>query len=87
MFVMLAKIIDLQTNSIKEVPTRLDKDKMREYSLLTERYEVRVIVHRSLMLFFDLMLLKLCILNFVFNPVLIYFFIFSFNVFCKLKHF
>lgn len=45
MFVMLAKIIDLQTNNIKEVPTRLDKDKMRDYSLLTERYEVRVLDH------------------------------------------
>ena len=41
MFGLLAKIIKLQTEQIKEVPTRLDKDKMREYAQLEERYEVR----------------------------------------------
>ena len=42
MFGLLAKIIKLQTEQIKEVPTRLDKDKMREYAQLEERYEVCV---------------------------------------------
>ena len=40
MFGLLAKIITLQTNSIKEVPTRLEKDKMKEFAQLDERYEV-----------------------------------------------
>lgn len=40
MFSLLAKIIQLQTTQIKEVPTRLEKDKMREYAQLEERYEV-----------------------------------------------
>ena len=40
MFGLLARIIKLQTNDIKEVPTRLEKDKMREYAQLDERYEV-----------------------------------------------
>lgn len=40
MFGLLAKIIALQTNSIKEVPTRLEKDKMKEFAQLDERYEV-----------------------------------------------
>ena len=42
MFGLLAKIIRLQTAQIKEVPTRLDKDKMREYAQLEERYEVQI---------------------------------------------
>ena len=40
MFSLLAKIIDLQTGRIQELPTRLDKDKMREYAQLDERYQV-----------------------------------------------
>lgn len=40
MFVLLSQIIDLLTNNIKEVPTRLDKDKMREYAQLDDRYKV-----------------------------------------------
>lgn len=40
MFGLLAKIINLQTTSIKEVPTRLEKDKMKEFAQLDERYEV-----------------------------------------------
>jgi len=39
MFTLLARIIDLQTVKIREVPTRLDKDKMREFAQLEERYE------------------------------------------------
>jgi len=40
MFSQLAKIIQLMTSQIKEVPTRLEKDKMKEFSQLDERYEV-----------------------------------------------
>lgn len=40
MFEILAKIIQIQTESIKELPTRLDKDKLREYAQLDERYLV-----------------------------------------------
>lgn len=40
MFEILAKIIKIQTESIKELPTRLDKDKLREYAQLDERYMV-----------------------------------------------
>ncbi|XP_035827087.1 WASH complex subunit 5 [Aplysia californica] len=45
MFSLLAKIIHLQTTSIKEVPTRLEKDKMKEYAQLDERYEVARLTH------------------------------------------
>ena len=45
MFSLLAKIIQLQTTQIKEVPTRLEKDKMREYAQLDERYEVARLTH------------------------------------------
>lgn len=41
MFSLLAKLIKLQTEKIKEVPTRLDKDKMRDFAQLSERYQVR----------------------------------------------
>jgi len=43
MFTLLGRIIDLQTVKIREVPTRLEKDKMREYAQLDERYEVSCI--------------------------------------------
>ncbi|KAK2144442.1 hypothetical protein LSH36_756g00059 [Paralvinella palmiformis] len=45
MFSLLAKIIDLQTSKIQELPTRLDKDKMREYAQLDERYQVAKLTH------------------------------------------
>ncbi|KAK2181203.1 hypothetical protein NP493_407g06015 [Ridgeia piscesae] len=45
MFSLLAKIIQLQTTQIKEVPTRLEKDKMREYAQLEERYQVARLTH------------------------------------------
>lgn len=40
MFEILEKIIKIQTESMREVPTRLDKDKLREYAQLDERYSV-----------------------------------------------
>lgn len=40
MFQLMTEIIKLQTNSIKEIPTRLDKDKLNDYAHLEERMEV-----------------------------------------------
>uniref|UniRef100_A0A672H711 WASH complex subunit 5 n=1 Tax=Salarias fasciatus TaxID=181472 RepID=A0A672H711_SALFA len=40
MFTSLAKIIKLQIHDIMEVPTRLDKDKLKDFSQLGARYEV-----------------------------------------------
>ncbi|XP_033124935.1 WASH complex subunit 5-like [Anneissia japonica] len=45
MFSLLSQIIQLQTNSIKEVPTRLEKDKLRDYAQLDLRYEVARLTH------------------------------------------
>uniref|UniRef100_A0A7M4ES32 WASH complex subunit 5 n=1 Tax=Crocodylus porosus TaxID=8502 RepID=A0A7M4ES32_CROPO len=40
MFTSLLKIIKLQTHDIIEVPTRLDKERLRDYAQLGPRYEV-----------------------------------------------
>lgn len=40
MFGLMAQIIELQTNAIKEVPTRLMKDQLKAYAQLNERYKV-----------------------------------------------
>ena len=40
MFTLLAEIIDIQTNKLREVPTLLDKEKLREYAQLDERYKI-----------------------------------------------
>ena len=45
MFSLLARIIDMQTVQIKEVPTRLEKDRMKEFAQLEERYEVAKLTH------------------------------------------
>ncbi|MBN3315330.1 WASC5 protein, partial [Atractosteus spatula] len=45
MFTSLAKIIKLQIHDIMEVPTRLDKDKLRDYAQLNARYEVAKLTH------------------------------------------
>jgi len=45
MFGLLARIINMQTNQIREVPTRLEKDKMKEFAQLDERYEVAKLTH------------------------------------------
>ncbi|XP_051878865.1 WASH complex subunit 5 [Pristis pectinata] len=45
MFRSLAKIIKLQTHNIMEVPTRLDKDKLKDYAQLDARYEVAKLTH------------------------------------------
>ncbi|XP_054154297.1 WASH complex subunit 5-like isoform X2 [Oppia nitens] len=45
MFSLMARIIELQTNNIKELPTRLMKDQMKTYSQLEERHEVAKLTH------------------------------------------
>ena len=41
MFRLLDQIIKLQTEKIREVPTRLDKDKVKDFAQLNERFEVK----------------------------------------------
>jgi len=38
MFEVLNEIVDIQTNRLQEVPTRLEKDKLKDFSQLIERY-------------------------------------------------
>nr|XP_018671591.1 WASH complex subunit 5 isoform X1 [Ciona intestinalis] len=45
MFGLLARIVKIQTTQIHELPTRLEKDKMREYAQLDARYEVAKLTH------------------------------------------
>ncbi|WAR23300.1 WASC5-like protein [Mya arenaria] len=45
MFSQLARIIQLMTSQIKEVPTRLEKDKMKEFAQLDDRYQVARLTH------------------------------------------
>ncbi|ODN03655.1 WASH complex subunit strumpellin, partial [Orchesella cincta] len=44
-FLILHQIISLQTNSIKELPTRLEKEKVKEYAQLEERLQVARLTH------------------------------------------
>lgn len=41
LFNLLAQIVFIQTNRLRELPTRLDKDKMKDFAQLDERLEVR----------------------------------------------
>uniref|UniRef100_A0A1I8H261 WASH complex subunit strumpellin n=1 Tax=Macrostomum lignano TaxID=282301 RepID=A0A1I8H261_9PLAT len=45
MFKRLAEIISIQTHKLKELPTRLDKDKVKDYGMLEERYQVSQLTH------------------------------------------
>ncbi|XP_050294817.1 WASH complex subunit 5 isoform X2 [Anthonomus grandis grandis] len=45
MFENLARIIQMQTSVIKEIPTRVDKDKLKEYAQLDERFEFAELTH------------------------------------------
>ncbi|XP_074640557.1 WASH complex subunit 5-like isoform X2 [Tubulanus polymorphus] len=45
MFALLAKIIHILTHQMHELPTRLEKEKMREYAQLDERFEVAQLTH------------------------------------------
>ncbi|XP_044738759.1 WASH complex subunit 5 [Chrysoperla carnea] len=56
MFGIMARIINLQTNEIKELPTRLDKDKMKDYAQYDERFEVAKLTH-SIFVFTEGMLM------------------------------
>lgn len=40
MFTLLAEIISIQTNKLKEVPTLLNKEQLKEYAQLDQRYEI-----------------------------------------------
>jgi WASH complex subunit strumpellin len=40
MFNLLAEIISIQTNKLKEVPTLLDKEKLKDFAQLDQRYEI-----------------------------------------------
>ena len=41
MFSLLEEIVKVLTHDMVEVPTRLDKDKLKDYAQLNERYKVR----------------------------------------------
>lgn len=45
MFGKMARIIEMQTSVIKELPTRLDKDKLKDYAQLNERFEFAELTH------------------------------------------
>uniref|UniRef100_H2YIV2 WASH complex subunit 5 n=1 Tax=Ciona savignyi TaxID=51511 RepID=H2YIV2_CIOSA len=45
MFGLLARIVKIQTGQILELPTRLEKDRMRDYAQLDARYEVAKLTH------------------------------------------
>uniref|UniRef100_A0A182JXG8 WASH complex subunit 5 n=1 Tax=Anopheles christyi TaxID=43041 RepID=A0A182JXG8_9DIPT len=40
MFTLLAQIVDLQTNVLKELPARLEKERMKEYAQFEERFQI-----------------------------------------------
>ncbi len=40
MFNLLARIISIQTSKLREVPTMLDKEKLKDFSQLDQRYEI-----------------------------------------------
>ncbi|XP_077300067.1 WASH complex subunit strump [Arctopsyche grandis] len=44
-FSLLEKIIEVQTAIIKELPTRLDKDKLKDFAQLDQRMEVAKLTH------------------------------------------
>lgn len=45
MFEKMARIIEMQTKVLKELPTRLDKDKLKDYAQLDERFEFAQLTH------------------------------------------
>lgn len=46
-FTIVEKIIDLQTWTIKEVPTRLEKERLRDFAQLDHRMEVAKLTHSA----------------------------------------
>ena len=45
MFQVLDKIVKIQTESMREVPTRLDKERLKEFAQLQERFQVAMLTH------------------------------------------
>lgn len=45
MFEKMARIIEIQTSVLKELPTRLEKDKLKDYAQLNERFEYAELTH------------------------------------------
>ncbi|XP_011207419.2 WASH complex subunit homolog 5 [Bactrocera dorsalis] len=45
MFSIMARIINLQTEVLREIPTRLEKDKLKEYAQFEDRYTVAKLTH------------------------------------------
>lgn len=45
MFEKMARVIEIQTSILKELPTRLDKDKLKDYAQLNERFEFAELTH------------------------------------------
>jgi len=45
MFALLNNIVNLQTNQIQEVPTRLEKDRLKDFAQLPERYQLAKLTH------------------------------------------
>uniref|UniRef100_A0A915HGY6 WASH complex subunit strumpellin n=1 Tax=Romanomermis culicivorax TaxID=13658 RepID=A0A915HGY6_ROMCU len=44
-FSLLAKIVEIRTNFVKDLPTRMEKDKMKDYAKLDDRYEIARLTH------------------------------------------
>eukprot|EP01133_Synstelium_polycarpum_P011225 gene11225-13087_t len=40
MFVILKQIIDMQTNALRELPTKVEKERLREFAQLEQRYDL-----------------------------------------------
>lgn len=45
MFEKMARIIEIQTSVLKELPTKLEKDKLKEFAQLNERFEFAKLTH------------------------------------------
>lgn len=45
MFNKMTRIIEMQTSVLKELPTRLDKEKLKDYAQLQERFEFAELTH------------------------------------------
>jgi len=74
MFSLLAKIIDLQTNQIKEVPTRLEKDRMRDFAQLDERYEVARLTHSISVFTEGMLMMKTTLVGIIKVEIIIFFY-------------
>lgn len=86
MFEKMARIIEIQTSVLKELPTRLEKDRLKEFAQLDERFEFAELTH-SISVFSEGEFVFLYNI-FGFNNVYVYFmFIFVNHVLYKRYHF